>query len=470
MSAQEWLGVFAILLVVVALFGGLRLYQLIAKPEPEHVRKLFHACGGLFGLPLPWIFDSLVPVLLLGVLITASFITMRFVGRLRGGVGQVLFAVKRESIGELCYIASMVLLFWLARGDKILYTVPLLMLALADTAAALVGEEYGKLQIRAAGGPKSIEGAVAFFFTAFFCVHVPVLLWASTGRLESLLIAVNLSIMVMMAEAAAWWGLDNIIVPLWGYLLLKSQIAMDAAGLTSDLAFVLALGLIMWFWRNRTTLADDTLFGAALWGYVVWSVGGWRWALPPLLQLLTYATVTMHTPQNHLRMFRFPVVLAQIAGSVFWLLVYRESGEPWAFYPFVACFAANVAIIALVRHKFAMPELGRFHAIAVNVAKGMIVVVPSVLVMDGLSLRALVDMGICLVAVFIATALFYQFQPALSTFPVDGPRWVRQAVIVAGASVLALLPGLLFSMTGITSGLRVAGIAAQNFSTADSRS
>jgi len=27
-----------------------------------------------------------------------------------------------------------------------------------------------------------------------------------------------------------------------------------------------------------------------------------------------------------LRMFRFPVVLAQIAGSVVWLLVYRESG------------------------------------------------------------------------------------------------------------------------------------------------
>jgi hypothetical protein len=74
----------------------------------------------------------------------------------------------------------------------------------------------------------------------------------------------------------------------------------------------------------------------------------------------------------------------------------------------------------------------------------MIVVVLSVLIMDGLSLRALVDMGMCLIAVFMATALFYQFQPALSTFPVDGPRWVRQAVIVAGASALALLLSLAF--------------------------
>jgi len=422
--------------------GGLRLYQKIAHPPPELVRKLFHLVGGLFGLPLPWIFTDLKPVLLLGVIIASVFVALRFLGRLRGGIGQVLFAVKRESIGELCFITSMVLLFWLSRGDKLLYTVPLLMLALADTAAALVGEEYGKLQIRAGGGPKSIEGAIAFFFTAFFCVHVPVLLWGGTGRTESLLIAVNLSIMVMLAEAAAWWGLDNLIIPLWGYLLLKSQIDMDAAALTSDLVFVVSLGVIMGLWRNRTTLADDTLFGALLWGYVVWSVGGWRWILPPLIQLLSYATVTVHVPQDQLRKFRFPVVLGNIAGSMFWLLVYRESGEQIFFYPFVSCFAANVAVIALVRHKFATPEVAWAQAIAINVSTGMIVAVPSILVMNGPTWKALLDLSSCLLAVLVATALFYKLQPALSSFPVDGPRWVRQAAIAAGASALALLPYL----------------------------
>ncbi len=448
MSAQDWLGVFAVLLIVIVLFGSLRLYQLIAKPEPEHVRKLFHACGGLFGLPLPWMFDRFVPVLVLGALITAAFVAMRFIGRLRGGVGQVLFAVKRESIGELCYIASMMLLFWLSRGNKLLYTVPLLMLALADTAAALVGEEYGKLQIRASGGPKSIEGAVAFFFTAFFCVHVPVLLWGGTGRAESLLIAVNLSIMVMLAEAAAWWGLDNLIVPLWGYLLLRSQIDMDAAALTSDLVFVLSLGAIMWLWRDHTTLADDTLFGAALWGYVVWSVGGWRWALPPLIQLLSYATVTTKVPQNHVPKFRFPVVLAQIAGSVFWLLLYRESENQSAFYPFVSCYAANVAIIALVRHKFAEPTLRWYRALWINALKGMIVAIPSILLVDGLTIQAAAYVAISFLAVLTAAALFYRLQPGLSLFPVDFPRWTRQAIIVGEASIIAFLPFLSFGLAG----------------------
>jgi phytol kinase len=442
LSTQDWLGILTLLGVASALLGGLRLYQKIAKPAPELVRKLFHLVGGLFGLPLPWIFTDLKPVLLLGVIVASAFVAMRFVGRLRGGVGQVLFAVRRESIGELCFVASMVLLFWLSRGDKLLYSVPLLMLAVADTAAALIGEEYGKLRIRAGGGPKSIEGAIAFFLTAFFCVHVPVLLWGDTGRAESLMIAVNLSIMVMLAEAAAWWGLDNLIIPLWGYLLLKSQIDMDTTALTSDLVFVLTLGMIMGLWRNRTTLADDTLFGAALWGYVVWSVGGWRWILPPLIQLLSYATVTMQVPQNQLHRFRFPVVLGNIAGSVFWLLVYRESGEQVFFYPFVSCFAANLAMIALVRHKFATPEVGWAQAIVINVTTGMIVAVPSVLIMDGPTWKALLDMSGCLMAVLVATALFYKLQPALSTFPVNGPRWVRQAAIAAGASALTLLPYL----------------------------
>lgn len=436
MTSGDWIGVAALLMVVALLFAGLRAYQVKARAPAELVRKLFHISGGLFGIPLPWIFDSYTPVLLLGVLIGAAFVVMRFVKGFRSGVGQVLFAVKRESIGELCYLASMVLLFWLARGNKLLYCVPLLMLALADTAAALVGEEYGKLQIHSAGGRKSIEGAVAFFFIAFFCVHVPVLIWGDTGRLESLFIGVNLSLLVMMAEAAAWWGLDNLLIPLWGYMLLKSQIRMDVTGLSLDLGFLLILGCILWRWRKHTTLADDTLCGAAMWGYVVWAVGGWRWTLPPLIQLLSYATFTFRTPEDQLRVFRFPVVLAQIAGSIFWLLVFRESEEPTLYYPFVACFASNMSIIALVRHKFAMPEIGWGQAILLNVAIGMVVVIPSVLVMDGMTFNGLLDSAACLIAVLTATVIFYRLQPALCEFPVDGPRWVRQAVIVAVTSIL----------------------------------
>jgi phytol kinase len=427
-----------LLLAVALLFGLLRVYQVRAKPAPELVRKLFHISGGAVGLVLPWLFDSIAPVLVLAALVAAAFLAMRFVHGLRHGVGQVLFGVERQTIGELCFLVSMCLLFWFARGNKLLYSVPLLMLALADTSAALIGEQYGKRPLHMSGDRKSLEGVTAFFLTAFFCVHVPVLLWGETGRLESLLIGVNSSIMVMMAEAAAWWGMDNLIIPIWGYMVLKSQLGMGVPELGSDLAFLLSLALVMRLWRDRTTLGDDALFGATLWGYVVWAVGGWRWIAAPLIQLLAYATVTYRAPADQLRGFRFPVVLAQIAGSVVWLLIYRESGVQALFYPFVACFGANVAIIALVRHKFAVPDLPWRRALSANVAKGMLVVVPSVLVMDGVTTAGALDIAACLIAVAAATAIFYRMQPGLADFPVDARRWILQSVTVAATSTLAL--------------------------------
>ena len=438
MTSIDALKVFAVLATTAIAYGVLRVFQVKAKPEPELVRKLFHIGGGAIGLSLPWLFEDVLPVLLLAAIVAGALVALRLVPQLRRGLGQVVFGVQRQTVGELCFIASICLLFWLTGDNKLLYSVPLLILAFADAFAALVGEQYGKLPLHMAGDRKSFEGALAFFLTAFFCVHVPVLLWGGTPRLESLMIGVDLSILVMMAEAAAWWGLDNLIIPVWGYMLLKSLLRMDAGELAGHLAFVLSLGLLMRFWRNRTTLGDDALFGATLWGYVVWAVGGWRWVIPPLIQVLIYATITAKTPMDQLRIFRFPVVLAQITGSVFWLLVFRQTGEDAVFFPFAACFGANVAIIALVRHKFADPGVSWHKAIQVNVAKGMLVIAPSVLVMDGLTRAAALDLAAGLVAVCTATALFYRIQPDLAGFPVDAARWVRQAGIVAATSTIAL--------------------------------
>jgi phytol kinase len=440
MTVADALKIALVLAAAGVLLGSLRLIQLRVKPPPtpELVRKLFHIGGGIIGLSLPWLFDSLLPVVALALAMTATFVALRLVRQLRSGVGQVLLGVGRRTAGEFCYLASIVLLFWLADGDKLLYSVPLLVLALGDAFAALVGEQYGKLPLHMRRERKSYEGAAAFVLVAYFCVHVPVLLWGKTGRLESLLIAADVSVMVMMAEVAAWWGLDNLIIPIWSYMLLKSLLGMGATELAAHLSFLLALALFMRFWRNRTTLGDDALFGATLWGYVVWAVGGWRWVIPPLIQIAIYATITFKTPLDQLRIFRFPIVLANIAGSIFWLLAYRQAGDPALLAPFAACFGSNVAIIALVRHKLAVPELPWREAVSANVAKGMLVIVPAALVLHGFTAAALADLGFGLIAVYAATAIFYRIQPGLSQFPIDAARWVRQAIVVGATSFIAL--------------------------------
>ena len=437
MTAIDTLKGLLVVMVTALAYGGLRAFQIRKRPEPELVRKLFHIGGGLIGLSLPWLFDEVTPVLAFAAIVAAALVALRLVPRLRSGVGQVLFGVERQTVGELCYLASICLLFWLSGHDKLLYSVPLLILTFADTFAALVGEEYGKSRLNMSGDRKSYEGVLAFFLTAFFCVHVPVLLWGGTPRMESLLIGIDLSILTMMAEAAAWWGLDNFIVPVWGYMLLKSLLKMTDAELAAHLAFVLGLGLVLRAWRHRTTLGDDALFGATLWGYLLWAVGGWRWVLPPLIQLLLFAATTAKGPVDRPRKFRFPVVLSQIAGAFFWLLVYRQTDARAVFFPFAACFGANLAIIALVRHTHLEPGTPWRTTVSRSTAEGMLVVVPSVLVMDGFAPQAALDLAAGLIAVYVATVIFSRIQPALADVPVDAARWRRQSLVVAAASPIA---------------------------------
>jgi phytol kinase len=429
--------------IVLASAGGLlailRVYQVRAQPppSPELVRKLFHISGGIIGLSLPWLFDSILPVLVLAMALTGTFASLRFVARLRGGVGQVLHGVSRKTVGEFCYLASIALLFWLSHGDRLLYSVPLLVLALADAFAALIGEQYGKLPLRMARGNKSYEGAAAFMLTAYFCVHVPVLLSGATGRLESLLVAAGVSVMVMMAEVAAWWGLDNLIIPLWTYLLLKALLVLDAAQLSADLAFLLVLALFMRFWGRRTTLGDDALFGATLWGFVVWEAGGWRWVIPPLVQLALSRARAAGIIVDPRRVYRFPVVLANSAGGMFWLLGYRQEAEPALILPFAACCGANIAIIELV-HRHAAPGLPWRQAASASVAKGLLAVVPAVLLLDGVRPAALLDLAFGLLAVFTAAVVFSCLEPLRGPLPANAARWIWQAVAAAASSPIAL--------------------------------
>ena len=435
---STWLAMLLVLAATAALLLTVRQMQLRYDLSPEVVRKLLHIGSGGVALLLPWLFDRLWPVLVLAALLTGTFAAMRAVPALRAGVGQVLHGVQRRSIGEFCYVASVLLLFWLSHGDKLLYSVSVLLVALADALAALVGAEYGKFKLHMSGERKSIEGAAIFFLTAFFCIHVPVLLWGGTGRAESLLIAVAVSAIVMLAEAAAWWGIDNLIIPLWGYMALKSMLVMDAAQLWSQLGFLAFLGGFIFLWRRRTSLGDDALAGAVLWGYVVWAVGGWLWVLPPLIQLASYATLTVRSPLDSVRGLSFPVVLANVAASMFWLLLYRQQGDATLLLPFAACFGANVAIIALVRAKSAYPDMPLARALTLATATGMLIVIPSVLAGYGPGRVAAAGAIAAFVALAGAAAIFARVQPGIDRMPVDAGRWIRQASVVGVASAAAL--------------------------------
>jgi phytol kinase len=232
--------------LVVGLFAvmtlALQVYRWSRPSDPELVRKLLHIGMGLVTLTLPWLFATNWPVLLLTGGFTLLLAALRFSRPLQRLLGGIIDGVSRRSMGEIYFPVAVGLLFLLSGGDPITFCIPVLILTLADASAALIGKRYGTLRYATSDGEKSVEGSIAFMIVALLSTQIPLLLFTDTGRVESVIIALTLSLLVMLLEAIAWRGLDNLFVPLGAFLLLRSFLTMDASALTARLA--IAVGLV----------------------------------------------------------------------------------------------------------------------------------------------------------------------------------------------------------------------------------
>ena len=144
------------------------------------------------------------------------------------------------------------MLFYFSRGDSLTFCIPILLLTLADAAAALVGVCYGHFCYATLKGEKTLEGSVALLIVSFFCVHIPLLLFTNTGRYETLLIALNVAIAVTVLEAVACGGADNLLVPLAGFLVLNVSLGLDTARLLAFMGIELLCFPLFFLLFNAT--------------------------------------------------------------------------------------------------------------------------------------------------------------------------------------------------------------------------
>ena len=220
------LGILGVLAALGFSMAGLRWWQTRRAVAPETVRKALHGLMGGVALTLPWVFEALWPVAVLAGLSVALMLAVRRVPLLRRHVGGVLHGVGRRSYGEVCFPVAVCALFALSGGGGLSYTIPLLLLTLADSAAALVGVRLGRMRYATLDGFKSGEGSLAFFLVALPCVLVP-LLASGTSLAASLLMALTVGAVTTLVEASSWRGLDNLFVPLGGFALLHFSPSYD---------------------------------------------------------------------------------------------------------------------------------------------------------------------------------------------------------------------------------------------------
>ena len=343
-----------VLVLFFALLLGAERWHRRSHPPVEWTRKLVHLGAGLIATSFPWLFASpwtlAIVALAGGVPVVAA----------RRALGS-LFAVERESLGEVYFPLAVFILFAIGRERPIFYLVALLTMVVADTLAAVLGQAYGKHQYLVTTQRRSLEGSAVFLLTAFLVVEIPLLLGSSIERAACVLMAAQIALLVTSFEAIGTGGSDNLLVPLATYYLLVKISGKAVENIALQLAAQLVILAAMVLIARRTHfLTFSGAVAAHLVLYAAFSLGGPAWIVAPALALAAAIVMDHYRvrargapgPGHHVTVVFYVSIVAVLmifADNTFATLMPVAGGlgkgHPFLA-PFVGSLAAAIAIVA----------------------------------------------------------------------------------------------------------------------------
>lgn len=204
----------ALAAIFLVLFAVAEVLRRAGGLRTESTRKLVHVGAGVAVLAVPAFFTSLFTVLTL----TASFLGIMFFTKKRGVLPSI-HQVGRPSSGAVVYPVSLGILLVLSGGRPVLFDAPLLVLALADATAALVGTRFGRHKYFVNGDARSVEGSAAFCAVSFAVIAGSLSIHGA-GPGHALAVALAVAPALTAVEAIATRGYDNLLLPLAGFIAL----------------------------------------------------------------------------------------------------------------------------------------------------------------------------------------------------------------------------------------------------------
>lgn len=241
--------------------------------KAETTRKFVHFGGAFVTIFFPFILTSHWTVLALAI----GFASIMFITKKICWL-QSVHGVERKSDGAIyhpiaiytCFLYSQIL------NQPMFYVISILILAISDALAALVGKSYGANEyLVEVGTRKTIEGSVTFFLTSFLIVHLILLLATQIGRVESVLIALLISIIVTIFEGVSLKGADNLFIPLGTMFILSKNITPTIEGISFQILALIGFlvgYLVLLLPYKRIGFSGVTLLG--LINYIIWALLG----------------------------------------------------------------------------------------------------------------------------------------------------------------------------------------------------
>jgi len=342
-------GAVVIAVSILTLFIGAEAVKRVTGVPTEWTRKATHLGSGVVVLSLPWMLDHTVSV----VVQVFAFAALLIAGRLSGLLSSI-HDVERSTGGAYFYPFAVLLCWLLADGDPLQYTLPLAIMATADTGAALVGQRHGQTTYAVLDGSRSVEGSLAFFSLAFALTLGGCAIAGRPGWPDQLLVALVVATLTTAVEAISVRGSDNLLIPYFAWLALDQtlRLGLDQLG---DWVGSMAIGLAVVFatsWRGSLTTAGGV--GVFLVITLAGALGGLSWLGPPLtLWALALAGAPTATRAELDGVFPTTVV------SIGVLLAYAHTNDPSWYAVYAATVAGATAITgALIAGGSAVQRVG----------------------------------------------------------------------------------------------------------------
>lgn len=201
---------------------------------------------------------------------------------------------NRKNWGVFYFSASFTLLIYLFPNQPDLVFYPMIISALADGFAAIIGSKFGKHKYSLSGDVKSIEGSVVFFlFSAFCLVAIPKLLPFVEGAI-SIQAAIFISLFLTLLEAQSQKERDNFWIPLGAlyWLLLDTAFIDFYYGILAGLFSLAVYAIYKFRWLSAGGAVTTWLLGCIL---VVSPAAVW---VVPAFVFLAIGSIISKLPQT----------------------------------------------------------------------------------------------------------------------------------------------------------------------------
>ncbi|MCF0069472.1 hypothetical protein LZD49_03255 [Dyadobacter sp. CY261] len=191
------------------LFGVAECLYRFLKVKAEWTRKIVHICTGLLTLLFPLMLSNHWQVLFL----CGSFLLI-LLASLKFGWLPSINAIDRFSYGSILFpivVYLLFLIFQLAQKGPVVFYLPILILAICDPVAALVGKRFpvGRYKVWDCG--KSLSGSMAFLVAALLVTVATFYCLGNVSGAASLIVLIPVTATV--SEALGVKGMDNLTIP-----------------------------------------------------------------------------------------------------------------------------------------------------------------------------------------------------------------------------------------------------------------